>query len=58
MDILEAEDLEDALKYWTGGIAIEDFKTLTDKLGPKVIDSAFRISRSSDQFDWIEEWRD
>lgn len=58
LDILEAEDLEDALKYWTGGIAIEDFKTLTDKLGPKVIDSAFRISRSSDQFDWIEEWRD
>ena len=58
LDILEAEDLEDALKYWTGGIGIEDFKTLTDKLGQKVIDSAFRISRSSDQFDWIEEWRD
>ena len=58
LDILEAEELEDALKYWTGGIGIEDFKTLTDKLGPKVIDSAFRISRSSDQFDWIEEWRD
>lgn len=58
LDILESEDLEDALKYWTGGIGIEDFKTLTDKLGTKVIDSAFRISRSSDQFNWIEEWRD
>ena len=58
LKLIEDEDgLDDALKYWTGGVGAAEFSSSLKQIDERMMNSAFRIARTSDQFEWLEDYQ-